>query len=224
MGQSAAQVDGRDFVTGKHRYPSDQKLPDMLVRQNSAPACFWSDTALGGHEESRTDGRHRGPRRQFCRRRRCRVQELPRRCVAAIHAEWKSEPQPSSKELFDYLKKNTDEGKDPTGDGDRYESVDVDEALASADHRLQQTYTVPTSRMCRSSRALRWRSGTATSLRSGPERSGRLAFAANLPRPFGFPKTGPRAHAGYGIGLWRQTYRGDGDRGGAAGARRRSAR
>jgi isoquinoline 1-oxidoreductase len=29
LGQSAAKVDGRDFVTGKHRYPSDQKLPDM---------------------------------------------------------------------------------------------------------------------------------------------------------------------------------------------------
>ena len=41
--------------------------------------------------------------------------ELAAAAVAAIHAEWKSEPQPSSKELFDYLRKNTDEGKDPTG-------------------------------------------------------------------------------------------------------------
>src|SRR5438045_4267697 len=29
LGKSAAKVDGRNFVTGKHRYPSDQKLPDM---------------------------------------------------------------------------------------------------------------------------------------------------------------------------------------------------
>ena len=34
-GQSARKIDGRDFVTGKHRYPSDQKLPGMLARQNS---------------------------------------------------------------------------------------------------------------------------------------------------------------------------------------------
>ena len=62
--------------------------------------------------------------------------------IAAIHAEWKSEPQPSNKELFDYLRKNTVEGKDPTGDGDRYDVGNVDQALGSADHRLQQTYTV----------------------------------------------------------------------------------
>ena len=50
--------------------------------------------------------------------------------------------QPSGKELFDYLKKNPVEGRDPTGDGDRYEVGNVDRALAAADHRLQATYTV----------------------------------------------------------------------------------
>src|SRR4029077_20451090 len=48
----------------------------------------------------------------------------------------------SSKDLFDYLKKNTAQGKDPTGDGDHFETGSVDKALASADRRLQQTYTV----------------------------------------------------------------------------------
>jgi isoquinoline 1-oxidoreductase len=62
--------------------------------------------------------------------------------LAAIHADWKSEPQPSSKELFDYLKKNLGEGRDPPDDGDLYEVGSVDQALASAVHRLQQTYTV----------------------------------------------------------------------------------
>jgi len=56
--------------------------------------------------------------------------------------EWKSDPQPSSKELFDYLKKNAVAGEDPTGDGDRFDTGSVDQALAAADHRLQQTYTV----------------------------------------------------------------------------------
>jgi nicotinate dehydrogenase subunit B len=62
--------------------------------------------------------------------------------VAAIHADWKSEPQPSNKDLFDYLKKKTDEGTDPFGDGDRFDLGNVDEALASADLRSKQTYTV----------------------------------------------------------------------------------
>ena len=68
--------------------------------------------------------------------------ELATVAVAAIRAEWKSDPQPSSKELFDYLRKNTAQGKDPTGDGDRFDVGAVDQALRSADYRLQQTYTV----------------------------------------------------------------------------------
>ena len=44
--------------------------------------------------------------------------------------------------MFDYLRKNTVEGDDPTGDGDRYDVGAVDQALGAADHRLQQTYTV----------------------------------------------------------------------------------
>ena len=61
------------------------------------------------------------------------------RCsLAAIHADWKSEPQPSSKELFDYLEEDCYEGKDPTGEGDRYRRWAMSiEGLASADHRLQ---------------------------------------------------------------------------------------
>jgi isoquinoline 1-oxidoreductase len=59
--------------------------------------------------------------------------------MAAIHAEWKSEPQPSSKDLFDYLKKNTDTA---SGDGDRYDVGNVDEAFASSGPRVRQTYTV----------------------------------------------------------------------------------
>src|SRR5262249_15657283 len=29
-GQPIKKIDGRDFVTGRHKYPSDQKLPNML--------------------------------------------------------------------------------------------------------------------------------------------------------------------------------------------------
>ena len=39
-GQSAPKVDGRAFVTGKHRYPSDQKLPDMLYGKVLRPPSF----------------------------------------------------------------------------------------------------------------------------------------------------------------------------------------
>ena len=40
LGQSPAKIAGRDFVTGKHRYPSDQKLPDMWYGKILRPPSF----------------------------------------------------------------------------------------------------------------------------------------------------------------------------------------
>ena len=140
-GQSAGKVDGRDFVTGRHRYPSDQKLPGMLYGKVSRPTSF--NATLVSVDSSKAeqmgatvvhDGGFVGVAAPSI--------ELASAAVAAIHAEWKSDPQPSSKELFAYLRKNTVEGQDPTGDGDRHDAGNVDQALSSADHRLQQTYTV----------------------------------------------------------------------------------
>jgi nicotinate dehydrogenase subunit B len=140
-GQSVPKVDGRDFVTGKHRYPSDQKLPDMLYGKVLRPAAF--DATLVSVDTQKAeqmgatvvhDGNFVGVAAESS--------DLASAALTAIHAEWKAEPQISSKELFDYLRKNTVEGNDPTGDGDRYDVGAVDQALESADHRLQQTYTV----------------------------------------------------------------------------------
>jgi len=140
-GQSALKVDGREFVTGAHRYPSDQKLPDMWYGKVLRPEAF--DATLVSVDTQKAeatgatvvhDGNFVGVAAPST------AQALT--AVAAIRAEWKAEPQPSNKELFDYLKKNTTEGKDPSGDGDRFDVGAVDPAMAAADHKLQQTYTV----------------------------------------------------------------------------------
>ncbi len=140
-GQPIPKVDGRDFVTGQHRYPFDQTLPGMLYGKVLRPAAF--DATLSSLDAQKAeqmgatvvrDGNFVGVAAENS--------SLAASALAAIRAEWKAEPQTSSKDLFDYLRKNTVEGKDPTGDGDRYDQGSVDPALASADHRLQQTYTV----------------------------------------------------------------------------------
>jgi isoquinoline 1-oxidoreductase len=140
-GQSARKVDGRDFVTGRHRYPSDQKVPDMLYGKVSRPTSFNATLVSVDTQKAEQmgatvvrDGNFVGVA--------AASSELAAAAVAAIQAEWKAEPQPSNKELYDYLRKNTVEGKDPTGDGDRHDAGNVDQALSAADHRLQQTYTV----------------------------------------------------------------------------------
>lgn len=140
-GQPALKVDGRDFVTGKHRYPSDQKLPNMLygkvLRQTSFNATLVSADTKAAEQMGATvvlDGNFVGVAAPST--------QAAEAAIAGIHAEWKAEPQISNKELFDFLRKDATQGKDPSGDGDHYETGSVDQAMASADHRLQQTYTV----------------------------------------------------------------------------------
>ena len=69
--------------------------------------------------------------------------ELAAAAAAAAFTRSGKRNRSPEQRMFDYLRKNTAEGKDPTGDGDRFDTGSVDEALKSADHRLQQTYTVP---------------------------------------------------------------------------------
>jgi len=147
-GQSTPKVDGRDFVTGKHRYPSDQQLPDMLYGKVLRPPAFAATLVSVDTQEAEQmvqkkwrgnatvvrDGNFVGVAAP--------TSQAASAVLEAIHPEWKSEPQISNEELFDYLRKDAAQGKDPSGDGDHFETGSVDQALASADHRLKQTYTL----------------------------------------------------------------------------------
>jgi isoquinoline 1-oxidoreductase len=143
-GRPVPKVDGRDFVTGRHRYPSDQKLPEMLRGKILRPASFGATlVSVDTSEAARIFGVtvvHDGDFVGVA----APSEAIAARAVAAIHAEWKSEPQISNKELFESLKKSAVESKPQgePGDPTPFETGSVDRALAAADHRLQQTYTV----------------------------------------------------------------------------------
>ena len=141
LGQSTPKVDGRDFVTGTHRYPSDQKLAGMWYGKILRPPSFGALLVSADFKRAEEmgsiavrDGNFVGVAAPSSHQATA--------ALAAIRADWKTEPQPSGKELFDYLKKSPVGGQDPTGDGDRYETGNLDQGLASAAHRLQQTYTI----------------------------------------------------------------------------------
>jgi len=140
-GQALPKVDGRDFVTGKHRYPSDQKLPDMLFGKVVRPSAFNATLASVDTKEAEKlpgvivvhDATFLGV-------------VAPDSATAAkaaslVRAEWKTEPQPSSKELFDYLKKNASP-RDERNDDSRSETGNLDAAFASSTHTLEQSYNV----------------------------------------------------------------------------------
>jgi isoquinoline 1-oxidoreductase len=140
-GQSTPKVEGRDFVTGKHRYPSDQKLPDMWYGKVLRPPSFNATLVSADTKKAESMGATVVEDGNFLA---VAAPSTPaaQAAIRAIQAEWKSEPQISNKELFDYLRKDPSPGKDPSGDGDHFETGSVDRALSSADHKLQSTYTV----------------------------------------------------------------------------------
>ena len=140
-GQSIAKVDGRDFVTGRHRFPSDQKQTNMLYGKVLRPPAFNATLVAADTKAAEQlgvtvvrDGNFIGAAAP--------TTQAAEAAIAAIHADWKAEPQISNKELLDYLRKDAAQGKDPSGDGDHFETGSVDQALQAADHRLKQTYTV----------------------------------------------------------------------------------
>jgi nicotinate dehydrogenase subunit B len=141
-GQPLPKVDGRDFVTGKHRYPCDQKLPGMLYGKIVRPASFGATLASIEAREAEQiagvtvvhDGDFVGVTASS--------PEAASRAASAIRAEWKSQPQISNRELSDYLKKNPVEGKGPLESAFNHEAGSVEKAAETAAHRLQQSYTV----------------------------------------------------------------------------------
>jgi len=140
-GQSAHKVDGRDFVTGKHQYTSDMKQPGMLYGKIVRPSAFNATLvsadskaaeALAGVTVVKDDNFIGVAATDAA---------LAAQAVKLIKAEWKSADQPSSRELFDYLKAHKTEAQGNEGNSATVRGS-IAEGLAAAEKRLQQTYTV----------------------------------------------------------------------------------
>ena len=135
-GKSVKKVDGQAFVTGKHRYTSDIKLPDMLFGKVARPAAFNASLVSVDSREAEAipgtkvvrDGGFIGVAAPSS--------DAAARAAAAIKTEWKAEPQPSGKELFDYLRKHAAESPRANVSGS------IAEGFTQAHKRIEQTYTV----------------------------------------------------------------------------------
>lgn len=140
-GKPIPKVDGRAFVTGKHQFTPDIKLPGMLYGKVLRPAAFGATLVSLQTQAAESlpgvvvvrDGNFVGVTAPS--------EHLAARAIAAIKAEWKTTPQPSSKELFDYLKKNLVETQGVEGRSS-FTRGSIAEGLAAAQHKLESTYTV----------------------------------------------------------------------------------
>jgi nicotinate dehydrogenase subunit B len=138
-GQAVPKMDGRAFVTGKHRYPSDQKLPEMRYGKVVRPPAFGATLVSAD-----TRAAERMPGVTVVRDGdflavAAPTTALAQKAAASIHAEWKSGPQISNKELFDYLKKNQEASEERNS---VYEVGHVEKVLASSGQRLNSTFQV----------------------------------------------------------------------------------
>jgi CO/xanthine dehydrogenase Mo-binding subunit len=143
LGTSVSKVGGREVVTGAARYPSDIIRPGMLygkvLRPISYGATFKSiDLAPAQAMEDVTvvrDGNFVG----------CAAptswQATKARDAIARSATWNRPPHVSSSKLFDHLKQTAGEGRSGRRRG-RGEWGDLESALAGADQKISERYTV----------------------------------------------------------------------------------
>src|SRR2546421_4524011 len=144
-GTSAAKVDAKNFVTGKHRYTSDIKREGMLYGKVVRPATFNATLVSVDPKAAEampgvkvvTDGNFIGVVAPD--------QQAATKAANAIAVDWKSPGQPSNAELFDLLRKpatgQRSGGGEGAGGGSRPQGS-ITDGLAAADKKLEQTYTV----------------------------------------------------------------------------------
>ncbi len=137
-GGPVPKVNGRDFVTGAHRYTSDLSRPGMLHGKILRPAGFKAKLeSIDAAAAEKIRGIRVVHDADFVGV-TAPDEWSAERAVAALRAKWAVPAQPSDQELFGYLKKNAQ-----TGDRSRAETAgSVEDARAAADVKLSASYTV----------------------------------------------------------------------------------
>src|SRR3989454_3973122 len=164
-GRSIPKVNAREIVTGRHRYTSDLTRPGLwhgrVLRPPAIGATLVSlDTS--GVDTKRVSVVHDG---DFVGVSAATAAEAAL-AAGRLKAEWKTSPQPSDGQIFEYLKKTPAEARDGDGRGAGaqitgsvgglggaehhpartasagFTPARVDDARAAAPIRLEQSYTV----------------------------------------------------------------------------------
>lgn len=137
------KADGRDFVTGKHQYPSDIIRPGMMfgkiLRSSGFNASLVSVDISAAEKMPATkivrDGDFVGVVAEDA--------SIAEQALSAIQAKWNVPAQISNRELFEYLRSHPDtEGGRPQHANGAATETSVVQAMASAEVKLQQHYTV----------------------------------------------------------------------------------
>lgn len=138
-GTAVPKAQGREFVTGKHQYPSDISLPGMMfgkvLRADRLNATLISvDTSaaekMTGVKVVR-DGDFIGVVAHDA--------YVAEQAIASIKATWKAPDQPSNSSLWEYLKANPEAGRSAPKPNPN--AATAAQAFESAEVKLSQRYT-----------------------------------------------------------------------------------
>ena len=142
-GKAARKIGAADIVTGKHEYPSDIKRPGLLHGKVLRPPALNATMVSAETSQAEKMTGVKVVRDADFVGVVAPSAHAARQAVAAIRAEWRTSPQPSHKELFEYLKKTAEIRTERGGErGSSSSSGSIEQGLAEAAHKLNQTYTI----------------------------------------------------------------------------------
>jgi len=141
-GTSTPKIDGRAFVTGKHKYTSDISLPGMLYGKVVRPSAFRSTLKsldVSAAEKMAgvivvNDGNFVGVAAVDA--------TTALKAAKAIRAEWSAPSQTSEATLFQDVRKPATTESDNPGGPPEFRSGSIEQGFSSADKTLKQTYTI----------------------------------------------------------------------------------
>ena len=132
-GTSVPKVNAKDFITGRHKYVSDMKLPGMVYGKILRPPAMGA--TLGSVDVSKAkalagvqvvqDGDFIGVTAPST--------QAANVALALIDAKWNTTAQPSQRELFQYLKDQA---------GNKEQNATADKIFDSSAHRIEQSFSL----------------------------------------------------------------------------------
>ena len=140
-GKTIPKINERSFITGKHVYVSDMKLPGMLYGKVLRAPSYGAKLLEADTSKAKNipgvivvkDGDFIGVTAPDIL--------TARKALQAIDAKWDEHTgQPSDKNIFDYLVKNVSGERDNRNSGDI--KGDVELGLSKADFKHSKTYTI----------------------------------------------------------------------------------
>jgi isoquinoline 1-oxidoreductase len=140
-GKTVPKINGRSFITGKHQYVSDMKLPGMLIGKILRPPSYNAKLIEADVSKAKAipgvvvvhDGNFIGAAAPDAR--------TAGKALQAITAKWEeTKQQPSTGDVFDYLVKNARDGGGGRNSGNT--KGNIEEGLKAADYTHNKSYNI----------------------------------------------------------------------------------